>query len=260
MARIDEAIRAAEGALTAAQALPESTDEEKATKATKVAAAQAKVDALKEQKQAIEGDINDAVQSRLPDAKKAERETLARKLGVPVEKLDEELDRLENERRGQQSEVSRLTSDLTQREQELATEKTEREKAQRIAETAREQLRTTLIESAVTSQLISQNVINTEEQSYLEGARNLTSLSEVSVDIEIKDDGTLEVKGEVQGAKEAVEKTREKYPVMFGEAFDVATPTPPGRGGSSARGGGGGKKPAYTPNLAVTGPPRAASG
>lgn len=253
MARIDDAITAAQSEVTAAKALPENTEEEKATKATKVAAAEAKLSTLTAQKQAIQDDISDAVRGRIPDAEKTakenERKVLAQKLGVKLEGLDAELDRIEKERRGQQSEVSRLTSDLTTREQELATEKAEREKAQRIAETARDQLRSTLIENALTTELIKQGVIHGEEQSYLDGARNLTKRDGITVEVEIKDDGTLEIKGDVQGAKEAVEKTKETYAVMFGETVESPTETPRGKSG-----GGGGKKPVYNPPLAVTGP------
>lgn len=247
---LQEMITAAQGKVTAAKA-----DGDEA----KIAAAEAELSALQNVQSAgyvhTQGDIDSAVTNRLPDAqnsaKEAERKALAQKLGVPVEKLDEELDRMEQERRSGQSEVQRLSTDLASRDQELATERTSREQAQKTAETAREQLERTLINNAITTELIKAGVIHGEEESYLEGARNLTKTDEVTVETEIDADGNLKIKGEVQGAKEAAENTRETYPVMFGDVVETPIETPHGNKGGRQQKQGQGN---YKPNYSITGP------
>lgn len=268
---LDNLITQAQAEVTAAEALPD-TDSEKPRK---VAEAKGKVAALQQAKGAgytrTQTDVDNAVQGRLPDAqssaKEDERKRVAAALGIPPEQLtDEELKRLKQLREGQQSELERANTAAQTAQQQLETTQAERDRLKKQAETARANLEETLKRQAVERALLAEGVIHgtgkdeqgNERPSYLDGARRLTDLSQVSVEVEVDQSGNLNVKGEVQGAAEAAKKTKETYPAMFGEGSSgVVNPptTPQDRRRNTNQGG-----PAYRPNLSVTGPRQANAG
>ncbi len=257
--KIDELITKAQGELTAAQALPDTDD----TKTSKVAAAQAKLSALQSAKDAAQEDINGAVRTRIPDAensaKEAERKALAQSLGVAVDKLDEELERLRKLRADQQSEVDRERQAREAAETRVSTLETESQRAQRIAETSRKQLEDTLKRQAVERALLAQGVIHEtgegdDKRSYLDGAYKLTDTSSVTVDVEVDDEGNLQIKGQVQNAEEAAKKTKQEYPAMFADGQQGGLQTPlrtPGGGGTP--GNSTGQSSGYNPRYNVPG-------
>ncbi len=240
---LEDLITAAEAEVTQAKALPD-TDSEKALK---VARAEAKVAGLKAAQAGgytkTQAEIDAAVQQRVPDAegsgRTAERKALAAKLNVSVEDLDAEVERLAGERRSGETQADQERRAKAAAEADAATAKAEAAKYKKTGESAREYLRNQLIRGELERELLKQGVINTEEVSYLEGAYNLTDKSAVNVQIDIKDDGTLEVKGGVTGVKEAVEKTKQQYAAFFGEPAPENPHQTPG-GGDSGGGAGGG--------------------
>lgn len=257
MARIDDAIRAAETEVTTAQALPETTEDEKATKATKVAAAQAKVSVLKDQKTAIENDISDAVRGRLPDAertaKENERKAVASALGIPVDQLtDEKLAQVKQAYQGQQSEVEREKNRAEAAEQQVTNLTTSEERAKRIAENARKSHEDSIKRGALRAELLTRGVIHETNEggtSYLDLAvEQAERLGTVEAKVEVQEDGSLKVVEDVKGAGEAADKAAQKFPAFFGDVVENPRQTPRGKTG------GGGATPSYDPPLAVRGP------
>ncbi len=228
MARIDDAITTAKGELTAAQGLSD-TDE---AKATKVAASQVKVSILEGQKKAIEDDINDAVTGRLPHAKEAaknaERKSVAAALEIPADQLtDEKLAEVKRAYQGQQSEVEREKQAREAAETRATGLETSEQRARQIASTARANLEATLKRQAAEREHLKLGVVHTDEQSYLEGVMQLTGMEDITVDVDVDDDGNLTVKGEPKGAKEAAEKVKERYAAMYGDYAPNLGAVPP---------------------------------
>lgn len=245
MATIDERITAAKAKIQA---------EEQSGDSLKIGIAKAELQTLEQMKQDGLGfsqeDINQAVTGRIPDAetsaRAAERQTMAQHLGVEVDKLDEELQRIEHERLNSQSDTQRLSNDLATTNAQLQNAQAERDKQERLAQTARAELESTLKRNAVERELLSLGVTINETTNYLPGALQLTDLSEVKVEVEVAEDGKLSVKGDVQGAKEAAKKTKDAYGAMFGEvATGRPRETPEGHQGGSSSKGLGAYKPRY---------------
>lgn len=235
---IENLITAAQAEVTQAEQLP-TTDP---TRAEKIAAAKAKVAGLEAAKNAgytmTQADVTSAVQGRLPDAQSSarteERRALAQKLGVKIEDLDAEVTRLAGEKRSGETQADQERRAKEAAETARTTAEGERDKWKRTAESARENLRASIIRSAVEGELRNQGVIVNDTTNYLGGAYELTDKSAVNVQIDVKDDGTLEVKGGVTGAKEAAEKTKQQYAAMFGEP----PPENPRQGPERRQGGG----------------------
>ena len=249
MGKLAEKISAAKTKLTQAQTSGD---------ATKVAAAQAEVNALEaldnEGFGFTQDDVNSAVTGRLPDAeasaKNAERKVLADRLGVSVEKLDDELKAIEEQRKSQQTEAQRLQGALSTREAELNNAQAERDKNKRIAETARANLEEALKRSAVERALLSSGVVHETGEgkaSYLDvTTEQALRLGDVNVEVEVDDQGNLKVKGEVTGADEATKKVKEKYPAMFGEGgYRAPSETPTSNDQDNNKSGLGGYRPRY---------------
>lgn len=219
---IKDLITAAEAEQRNAEALPD-TD---TSKALKVAEARAKVAGLKSAESAgytfTQGDVDSAVTTRLPDAqgtgRTEERKALAQKLGVKLEDLDAEVNRLAGEKRSGESQADQERRAKEAAERERDTAGTERDSWKGIAEQARDQLAEERRRTAVEAELRNLGVIITKDHNYLPGAYNLADKSSVQANVEI-DPGTktLVVKGAVTGAKEAAEKVKQHYPAMFGE-------------------------------------------
>jgi len=256
--RLDQAISAAETELRNAQALPEGTDEEKRTKATKVAAASASVNTLKAQKASWQQDIDDAVQNRLPDAntsaQEQERARVAGILGIPKDQLtDDKLAEVKQAWHGTLNSQQQLETRATTAESNAQAEKERADKQERIAKAARDQLATSLIEGAVRQELLSEGVVHEVGEgkvSYLEPAlREALRVGTPKVTIDIKDDGTLEVKGDVTGAKEAAAEAKKQIPAFFGKAGATRETGSTQRGDTTTVRSDG--APAYKPNYST---------
>lgn len=257
MSRLDQLIRQAETDLSNAQALPDSDE----SKAGKVTEAKARLQALRDTKSAADDEINDAVRTRIPSAettaKEEERKRIAGILGIPVEQVtDEKLQEVKEAYQGRLSETEREKQAREAAETRATTLETENERNKRIAENARARHEDFLKRQAVVEQLLGLGVIHEtgeNAQSYLDLATDeALKNGNVTVEVEVDDDGNLNVKGEVQGAKEAAEKVKETRPALFGEGTQQINNPPHTPQDRRRQGGGGGS--AYRPALSVTGP------
>ena len=233
MSRIEQAIQAAQGELASAQALGDADE----SKVTKVAAAQAKVSALQNQKKAIEDEISDAVRSRVPDAetsgKEAERKAIASALGIPVEQFgDEKLAEIKQAYQGQQTESERLKGNLESVSGERDALKGERD-------AFKERYENTLKASAVERELLAKGVRHGSEDSRLAMAVKNADFSKVTV----KDDGTVE------GADKAADGVKQASPEWFSDyAPRFGGPPPNPRPDKSGK-----DRPAYAGNYSIPG-------
>ena len=237
MSRLDDAINQAKTDLAAANALADSD----ANKATKVAAAQATVNTLEAQRQAINDEINDGVRNRLPSAESTaqenERKRIAGILGIPPDQVtDEKLQEVKEAYAGQLSEVERQRQEQQSLQSRISTLETEAERNKRIAENAEKVVKQNLIESAVKDALLAEGVTHETgegKQSYLGVAlEQAMKLGTVDVKVVTDSDGNVKVEGDVTGAAEAARAAKEKYPVFFGgPTQDVINPRRTPRGG-----------------------------
>ncbi len=253
---LKDLITQAETALANARALPD-TDTEKAQK---IRDAQGHLNGLKAAEAAgytrTASDESTTVQQRVNETKESERKALAQRLGVKLEDLDGELDRINNDRRSGESEAQRLQREIATKDTTINTLEAEKTKAERIAETAKTHTENLYRRNALEAALRSRGVVHEvgEDgkvvQSYMDLAvEQAERLGDIKVPVEVDDEGNVKVTGQVTGAEEAADKVKENIPVYFGETLEAPHRTPNPRRDDQ-------KVPTYTPPLAVTGPPR----
>lgn len=251
---LTDLITAAETALANAKALPE-TD---TTRQQKIDAAQGHLNGLRAAEAAgytrTAQDESTTVQQRVGETKESERKALAQALGVEVEKLDDEIARINNDRRSGESEAQRLQREIAAKDTTITTLETEKQRHERIGQTAKTQVENLLRRQALESELRSRGVVHEVGDdgkvvsSYMDLAvEQAERLGDIKVPVEVDDEGNVKVTGAVTGAAEAADKVKEKIPVYFGETLEAPHRTPGPRDKDK-------KIPAYTPNLAVTGP------